>query len=159
VPPVRILDRWLPRYDVHEVHERALPVPPERALELALATRFDSDWIVRSLLLLRGLGATRGRSIGESFERMGFRVLERTPTLFVAGGGRRISIVLGLEARPAADGSVLSTETRVAAADRGARLAFRAYWLLVGPFSALIRRRWLRAAAIAAANRSAAPSP
>jgi hypothetical protein len=24
---------------------------------------------------------------------------------------------------------------------------FRAYWLVVGPFSALIRRRWLRAIA------------
>ena len=153
------LDRWLARYDVNEVHERALPVVPERALEVALATRFDCDWIVRALLLARGLGRLRTRSLGEGFEAMGFSALERTPTHFVAGGGRRVRIVFDLEARPAAGGSVLSTETRVAAGDRAARVAFRLYWLVVGPFSALIRRRWLRAAAIAAANRSVAPSP
>ena len=38
------------------------------------------------------------------------------------------------------------TETRVAAMDARSRRAFRAYWLAVGPFSALIRRRWLAAA-------------
>jgi hypothetical protein len=31
-----------------------------------------------------------------------------------------------------------------------ARRLFRAYWLVVGPFSALIRRRWLKAIAHAA---------
>ena len=36
--------------------------------------------------------------------------------------------------------------TRVAAMDASSRRAFRAYWLAVGPFSPLIRRRWLRAA-------------
>ena len=53
----------------------------------------------------------------KSFEAMGFSALERTPTHFVAGGGRRVRIVFDLEARPAAGGSVLSTETRVAAGD------------------------------------------
>jgi hypothetical protein len=49
---------------------------------------------------------------------------------------------------PGADGhSRLSTETRVLALDGKSRLAFRIYWLVVGPFSALIRRRWLRAIA------------
>jgi hypothetical protein len=41
--------------------------------------------------------------------------------------------------------SRLSTETRIAAVDAGALRRFRAYWLVVGPFSALIRRRWLAA--------------
>jgi hypothetical protein len=42
--------------------------------------------------------------------------------------------------------SILGTETRVAAMDAKSRRAFRRYWLAVGPFSALIRRRWLAAA-------------
>jgi hypothetical protein len=42
-------------------------------------------------------------------------------------------------------GSRLITETRVQAVDEHARRAFRLYWLAIGPFSALIRRRWLRA--------------
>ena len=40
----------------------------------------------------------------------------------------------------------LDTETRVAAMDARSRRAFRAYWAAVGPFSSLIRRRWLVAA-------------
>jgi len=54
----------------------------------------------------------------------------------------------GLVPRPRADrghAQVLSTETRVQAVDDRSRRAFRLYWLVVGPFSSLIRRRWLRA--------------
>jgi hypothetical protein len=43
--------------------------------------------------------------------------------------------------------SVLRTETRVFAADAAARRAFGRYWLAVGPFSSLVRRRWLAASA------------
>lgn len=39
----------------------------------------------------------------------------------------------------------LSTETRIAATDAGARRKFALYWLLIHPGSALIRRAWLRA--------------
>jgi hypothetical protein len=39
----------------------------------------------------------------------------------------------------------LTTETRVHATDARARRAFRAYWTLVHPGSAFIRRMWLRA--------------
>jgi len=38
----------------------------------------------------------------------------------------------------------------VRAMDARARRAFRLYWLAIGPFSALIRRRWLRAIQTAA---------
>jgi hypothetical protein len=40
--------------------------------------------------------------------------------------------------------SLLSTETRVLCADDGALRSFRRYWMVVGPFSALIRRHMLR---------------
>lgn len=39
----------------------------------------------------------------------------------------------------------LTTETRVLLTDERSRRAFRRYWLLVRPFSGLIRRRWLSA--------------
>jgi hypothetical protein len=44
-----------------------------------------------------------------------------------------------------ADGERLTTETRIAAvaAAAVARRSFLRYWRFVGPFSALIRRRWL----------------
>jgi hypothetical protein len=43
------------------------------------------------------------------------------------------------------DGSWVSTETRVFANSRSARRRFAAYWRLIYPGSALIRRMWLRA--------------
>ena len=43
-------------------------------------------------------------------------------------------------------GSLISTETRIETFGRRARWLFRAYWLIVGPFSALIRREFLRTA-------------
>lgn len=43
------------------------------------------------------------------------------------------------------EGRTLSTETRVFLTDETARRAFRRYWLVIRPFSGLIRRVWLRA--------------
>jgi hypothetical protein len=44
--------------------------------------------------------------------------------------------------------SILTMETRVAVTDDASRLRFRRYWLLVGPFSALIRRTTMRRLAV-----------
>ena len=104
------------------------------------------------LFRLRGLDG-RGRSLEQLFSPPWAEQLERSPTDFVAriNEAARADIVFDLRSRPAEGGSILSTETRVA----GGGLRFRAYWLVVRPFSGLIRRRWL----IAAAKRAVAPSP
>jgi len=178
---VAAIDDWLPRYDVHERHETELPVLPERALELVLSLPVASDRIVRLLIGARGMTA-RDESLERFFLAHRFVVLSRTPTELVAGAvgavwrprGRLVNLdgpdgwrnadvpgtikaAVDFRAEPTATGSRLSTETRVLARDARARRAFRVYWLVVGPFSALIRRRWL-AAAMAAAKRSGAPS-
>lgn len=158
------VDRWLPHYDVHERHSRGLSVEPAHALAALLATPLGYDALTRALLVLRGLGPG-GIPIGRFFETLGFSVLEQTETLLVVGASGRpwrprgelgafdrdrpgtVRIATDFRAEPAAGGSLLSTETRVAAVDEAARRAFRRYWLLVGPSSALIRRRWLAAAA------------
>src|SRR6266566_7859667 len=63
-----------------------------------------------------------------------------------------VTIAFGIWAVPLgpAGGTRLATETRVHATDSAARRRFRLYWFVVGPFSALIRRRWLAAARRAA---------
>jgi hypothetical protein len=119
---------------------------------------------VRTLLRARGLRAAP--SLDAFFSRHGFEVLARSETELVAGasgtpwrptarlgrfadiraGTVRLAADLRAEAAPGG-GTLLSTETRVAAVDGAALRAFRRYWIAVGPFSALIRRRWLRAAA------------
>jgi hypothetical protein len=175
------VEAWLPRFDVRERHAIELPVSPERALEIALGLPAAPDWIVRLLIAGRGMAARR-EPIERFFLAHRFVELERGPTEWVVGavgavwrprGGLvpladaqawsasshpgTIKAAADFRAEPAPEGSRLSTETRVLAADDRARRAFRAYWLVVGPFSALIRRRWL-AAAMASAKRSAAPS-
>ena len=118
----------------------------------ALGAPAEPDRIVAALFLLRGLDV-RGRSLEQLFSPPWAEVLEHTPSVFVAQiaeGPAGVRIVFDLRARAVDGGSTLSTETRVA----GGGLAFRAYWLVVRPFSGLIRRRWL----IAAAKRAEASS-
>jgi hypothetical protein len=55
-------------------------------------------------------------------------------------------VVMDLSASPAADGSLLRTETRIHLTDEHARRAFGRYWMLVRLGSNAVRRDWLRAA-------------
>ena len=163
------VESWLPRFDVRERHERVVAAEPERALAIALETPVCPDRIVRTLFRLRGLGGASTASIAEFASTRSFVALERTRTTYVFGaavrlrgrpraaadpeswlawGAQGIKIAADFRAEPAGGGrSLLSTETRVLALDRRSRLLFRLYWLGIGPFSALIRRRWLRAIA------------
>jgi hypothetical protein len=59
-----------------------------------------------------------------------------TPGTARAAWGFRIDAVGG--------GTELSTETRIACVDRRSRNLFRWYWMVIGPFSGLIRRQALR---------------
>ncbi|HXH98057.1 MAG TPA: hypothetical protein VNH40_12700, partial [Gaiellaceae bacterium] len=68
------------------------------------------------------------------------------PASFERPGGGDVLIAASIEAAAVMDEALLATETRVSALDAAARRAFRRYWLVVGPFSGLIRRRWLSAA-------------
>ena len=157
------LDEFLPEYDVRERHERRVPGTPELAVAAALGTPVAPDGIVRALFRLRGLPG--GGSVLGALRAIGFTPLVDEPDCVVLGaagrpwsprsrltafdkaGAGEIRVVFDITATAATDGmSILATETRVAAMDPGARRAFRRYWLAVGPFSALIRRRWLAAA-------------
>jgi hypothetical protein len=158
------LDEFLPEYDVRERHERRVPATPELAVAAALGIPVAPDALVRRLFRLRGLPG--GGSIQSALRGIGLAPLVEEPTCIVMGaagrpwsprsreltafdqaGAGQVRIVFDITAEPAGDGqSILGTETRVAAMDARSRRAFRAYWAAVGPFSALIRRRWLVAA-------------
>jgi hypothetical protein len=139
------LDDWMPEYDVHERHERFVPTTPAHALELALGAPVAPDLIVSALFRLRGL--SRDGTIEDLAGRLGLAEREHTPTSWVVVGDGAVRIGLDFVARGDRDGSALSTETRVQARTGRARRLFGLYWLVVGPFSGLIRRRWLRAIA------------
>ena len=113
------LEGLLPGWDWHEVHRRTLPVEPEQALAAFLASPAAPDPVVRLLFRLRPFGVPDPGTV---------------------------RMATDVRAEPWPNGCVLSTETRIAAADDQARRAFGRYWRVVGPFSALIRHRWLAAA-------------
>ena len=156
------LDELVPEYDVREYHERRVPGRPEDAVAAALGIPAAPDALVRALYRLRGLPG--GGSVVGSLRALGLTPLVEEPTCLVLGaagqpwsprsrlapfasaGPGQVRMAIEISAVAAEGGSLLSTETRVEAMDAGARRALRAYWLAVGPFSALIRRRWLAAA-------------
>jgi hypothetical protein len=167
------LDDWLASFDVVERHETYVAAPPERAFRAVLEGDVAPDPVTRALFRLRGI--RRRGVLGSVGSLPGAVELERTPTRWVVGLAgcpwRRhgslvalpdatawrefaepghVRMALAFWAEPADGGSRLATETRIAATDPGARRAFRRYWLVVGPFSALIRRLWLAAARRAA---------
>lgn len=169
---------WLERPAVSYSHEVLVPLPPERALAHALSTPVAPDRLVAALFRLRGFdpqGTIEAFGSTPPFVELG-----RTRTEWVAGvgagvwrpGGERgpflrdaaewpgweppgtIRAVVTLIARgDEREGwTRLVSETAAKASDEKAARAFRVYWLFVGPFSHLIRRRWLRAMAARAGS-------
>ena len=145
-----LIDDWLPEFEVVKRYDAAVAAAPERAVDLILAAPAAPDRMVGSLLALRGLPAN-GRTVEEYLRALDFEHLGRTTNEWAAAhDGRRLKIAIAFEAEPIPGGSRLATETRVKALDEGTRRRFRLYWLAIGEFSGLIRRRWLRAAQEAA---------
>ncbi|MGL5929127.1 MAG: hypothetical protein ACRCY8_09335 [Dermatophilaceae bacterium] len=151
----------LPDYDAREHHQVDLRCTPAEAVRLALSAPAAPDLLTATLLMARGL--PRAATVADLFEQMGFQVLHRSPHEVVLGASGRpwrlaenvrafdpasagsVRMAVDLRAVETSTGCRLSTETRVAAVDERARRRFRRYWGAVGPFSALIRRRWLAA--------------
>ncbi len=153
-----VLDAWLPEWDVRARYERRVAADPATAVDAAIGMPIAPDGLVRALFRLRGL--PRAGSVGGTLRALGFEELLREPGRVVLGAAGRpwvprtpprpfsaagpgdVRLVVSVEA----DGEVLATETRVRAEDAAARRAFLRYWRVVGPFSGVIRRRWLAAA-------------
>jgi hypothetical protein len=172
---VSALERWLPEYDVAERHDVAVAAPPE-AVDRAIRTVSLNDVpVARALVRLRGIRHDPGGGpfLEQMSRRLGAVVVEDRPGSELAvglvgqfwrlrgGDGARprtpeefarfdrpdwAKALMTFEVEPAGGGSRLATETRVRVPDRAARRRFRGYWLVVRPFSGLIRILLLRAA-------------
>ena len=162
-----LLSEVLPEYDFRERHARRIDAPPERVFAAVRELSADDTPIVRLLFRLRGLRGETARPIFDQMERFGFEVVAEEPgrELVVAAIGQPWKLRGG--ARPRGvdfrkfhepgyakmalnwrfEDGTLTTETRVQLTDANARRAFRRYWLVIRPFSGLIRRAWLRAIA------------
>ena len=163
-----LIDRFLPRYDFAERHEIVVAATPEQIDPHVRALDLTGSRVVRVLFRLRGMPAGALRLDG--LERAGFRILADVPAeevvlglvgrFWTASGGLCrfdapdfvafdepgwAKAVWGFRLEPrGTDRTRLVTETRVRCTDAASRRRFRLYWLVVRPFSGLIRRIALR---------------
>ncbi|MFO0582904.1 MAG: hypothetical protein U0229_11560 [Anaeromyxobacter sp.] len=170
--PPCALDHWRDGFRLLEAHALPIAAPPARALEALASTRIRDMPVVDTLFTLRGMGVPAGTTLRESFSTVPFTILEEEPGReFVFGvmlppRGRSardvcaspaafrealaaapLGVVANFRAEPReGGGALLWTETWARTRGRRAALAFGAYWLLIGPFSAWIRRIFLRTA-------------
>jgi hypothetical protein len=165
------LDDQLPEWHHRERHAIRVGTPAD----VTLTALDDLTWrevpLFAMLMRIRSLGRGSGAGdhrILEDFRNGGFRELIRNGHEIVyaavarpwsrSGGRRPVETAAGFRefaepgwAKMAIDfrveDGVLSTETRVWLTDARSRRAFGRYWLLIRPFSGMIRRTWLRATA------------
>jgi hypothetical protein len=154
----------LPAYHHRERHSIFVATTPERAFAAAREARLDDVPLVRLLFQVRGLRAAPRGPIWDALLAEGFQTVGDDTVVLVGkpwspSGGTRTpddfagfaepgyaKMAMDLRARPDGGGSRLETETRVFLTNGGARRRFAAYWLVIRPFSGLVRRSWLKAA-------------
>jgi hypothetical protein len=171
--PAAALERWLaPGARALERHEILVERDPAAALDAVLGITLAELPISRTLFRLRGLRSSPpGTTLARFFSTPPFLLLERTPREAVFGlalrprspatrrlaatgpgafraatGEGLVRITFDFRASPRPPGTLLSTETWIETRGAGTGALFRLYWLVVGPFSALTRREFLRVA-------------
>jgi hypothetical protein len=152
--------------------ERRVDAAPDAVFAAIRSVTLAETPIARTLMRLRGMRAGSVRPLVEEMDAEGFAQVAEEPLREVVYaaigqpwkplGGKRAHAgdfrtfsdpgyaKLGFNFR--LENGVLSTETRVLLTDERSRKLFRRYWLVIRPFSGLIRREWLRAIAQRAAG-------
>ena len=165
-----LIDEFISEYHFHSRHQMRIPAPREAVRRAIDEWRPQDSFLWRLLLRLRGLGRPQG-SLREWGEANGFLRLAETEDEVVYGQiGRfwaaderaalvsprtveefrrfadRCQAVAVMNLRTESlgpDKTAVYTETRIRALGPGARLRFRLYWLIIRPFSSLLRRAML----------------
>jgi hypothetical protein len=165
-----LIDDFLPEYDFHERHQTLVPAPRDAVRRAVAEWRPSESLLWRWLLRLRGLGSPNG-TLREWAEGNGFFCLAETEDEVVHGQAGRfwspneraglvsprtveefrnvsdpryaIAAMNILVTRHASGSTRLYTETRVRCLGASSRRWFRLYWLLIRPFSGLLRRAML----------------
>lgn len=166
--PAGLIDRFLSEHQFSEHHARRIPAPADQVYAALWTVDFSRSLAIRWLFEMRGLGQRIRRDDGRlrirvaDFLAAGFLLLAEQPGVEVVFGqtwgptrvadatqflalsaAGHVKIAMNFLLRPEGRETVLSTETRVLTTDPVTRRAFARYWFVVGPFSALIRRRML----------------
>ncbi len=133
------------RLSHYRVHTSA---PAARTYEAALRVSLRDVPIVRLLFGVRGVPYRTDMTVREFFSTGSFRILGEDPPREIVFAIERAAMraVGNYRVMTTPSGSVLSTETWIETATSRADRAFRLYWVVIAPFSGLIRRVLLDAA-------------
>ena len=157
---MRALDDFLPAYEYSERHSIEIGAGPDRIDEALRTVTLADSPLTFALFRLRGMRRQAREPFLAGMKRMAV-VLEDAPGEGIVLGltgqfwrlrgdgprARTAEEFLAFDRADAckavldfrANGSLLSTETRVHVRDARARRSFARYWLLVRPFSGLTR--------------------
>jgi|CXWL01.1.fsa_nt_gi hypothetical protein len=163
-----LIDQYLPTYDINARYQVDIHAPIERVYSAARYLDMSDSWIVRWLYRLRGL--PKYNLTLDGMLKWGFVLLADQPSQEIVFGliGRfwthsaqiqSVTVDTFVEFQqqgyakavgniafvPQSVGIVrVTTETRIYCPDDTSRRNFRLYWLLIGSFSGIIRKEWLR---------------
>lgn len=163
-----ILDEILPTWTVREIHETKIDASPEALWQAVRHLDFSASWLTRMLFGLRGIERV-GLTLSDMVKSGPFRVFAVEPeSEWVLGLVCNTKMVpVPMETRDefegyaedgvsrlawnflieeSRNGLLLRTETRVQCMGPKSRRWFLPYWMLIRPFSGVIRREMLRLA-------------
>lgn len=162
-----LIDEFLPDFDFVEKHDVSIHAHAADVVRAASDVDFGQSWLIWTLFWLRGLPVEN-----ITLEKMGesrFAKLAETPNrellLGIVGkfwqpsgelkktdadSFRQFSeagfakAAWNFSAEETGDQTILTTETRVKCLDDESRSSFGWYWMIIRPFSGLIRMEMLR---------------
>ena len=173
----RLLDEAMPRWDVHERHQRVVAAPVEDVWRAVLDLTVGELPLTSALMRVRTFGAplgTRDRPVVDALPPGEVDRREPTELLYAmvsptswrkpmsSGPATQpgttaqlnrplpdgwVRVGMDFRLQPVAAGTRLATETRVLATGPRARRVFGLYWLVIRAGSGAIRREMLRAVA------------
>lgn len=160
-----LIDRYLPRFDFNEIHKIQINTRSDRVYPETLQMNLNTSWVTKILFRLRGLPSS-DISLKNMISQGPFKILEEKEN-------REIVIGMVMDQRMVPDfnynwdldqnrsrskqikiawnflleenqGTRLTTETRITCSDRSTRICFMLYWIVIRPFSGLIRHEMLK---------------
>lgn len=162
-------EKYLPQYDFNEVHRIEVKAPADRIFEAIMDLDVRKSRLIRILIGLRGMKPEDSGGF-QNLQKMGFTILEVMPMhegiaglvgqfWKPSGNIQKLSAeefvsfaregflkaTWNFRITASGEGShTVETETRVQCIGPLARKKFRRYWLLVKPFSGIIRKEMLK---------------
>lgn len=162
---LKLIDKYLPEYTFSEYHSTEVNSPVEMVYACAKNFDMSKSKLIKLLFTIRGLPTQRMNLQGFLADMKFTALEERVPQEYLAGFwlkkkiepipdyeafisnsiSARIKVVWNFQCEEqSADNTQLSTETRILCVNPKTKFSFGLYWLVIRPFSGMIRKKMLQ---------------